>query len=300
MLRVTSVTRRFGNLTALDDVSFELHRGQVLAVIGANGAGKSTLIKCIVGLLKFEGSAEVDGIDIGKKPKAARARIGYLPQQPAFHGDMTVLETMTFYAELRRAPLQQARTNLEVVGLDARSDARVSELSGGMRQRLALAVALLGDPALLVLDEPATGLDISARLDLRRLVNEQRQAGKSILLSTHWLEDVPHIADDALLLDHGKVAYYGAAATLAAGDAAASRVYLRLNGHSRDAIPLIAEFSGEHPDRSGDWLIARCPASQKARLVEALLAAGIHILDFRIEEAPVDEAVMRLQNGGLN
>src|SRR5690606_14266932 len=181
------------------------------------------------------------------------------------------------------------------VGLADREESLVAELSGGMKQKLGLAVALLGEPSLLVLDEPAAGLDISSRLELRRLVNEQRQRGTSVLLSTHWLEDVPYVADRALLLERGRVVYDGDASLLATGEAAASRLYLRLNGHSRQALPVLRQFSSEDIGRSGDWVVARCPASQKAQLVEALIGAGISILDFRVEEAPVDEAVLRLQ-----
>ena len=303
MLSVQSVGKKYGQFAALDGVSFELGHGEVVAVIGANGAGKSTLIKCVVGLVHFQGQVLVGGVDVSRKGKVARGAIGYLPQQPAFHPDLTVRETMGFFSELRNAPDGQGHDLVAQVGLEAKHDARIAELSGGMRQRLGLAVALLGDPALLVLDEPATGLDISARLELRRLVNEQRLAGKSILLSTHWLDDVPYVADRALLLDKGRIVYDGSAAALANGQAAGSRLYLRLNGHSPEAIPVIRRFTGEAEDgigRSGDWVIAKCPASQKAQLVEALIAAGVTILDFRVEEAPVDEAVLKLQGRELN
>jgi ABC-type multidrug transport system ATPase subunit len=298
MLTVRSLSRRFGNIHAVDDVSFDVVEGEVLAVIGANGAGKSTLIKCLVGLLRFDGEASLDGIDIRRNGKAARARVGYLPQSPAFHPDLTLQETMAFYAGLRGTPVDQCPGLLETVGLADRAETPVGELSGGMRQRLGLAVALLGEPALLALDEPASGLDVSARLELRRLVSEQRRQGRSVLLSTHWLEDVPYVADRALLLDKGRVVYLGSAQSLATGQASASRVFLRLNGHSGAAVPLIEQFTGDPVGRSGDWLVARCQAAQKAQLIESLIGAGIAILDLRVEEAPIDEAVLHLQGMG--
>ena len=137
----------------------------------------------------------VEGIDVSRDAKGARQRIGYLPQNPAFHADLTVAETALFYAQLRGASDARARTLVENVGLREHAEKQIRALSGGMRQRLALAIALLGDPPLLVLDEPGSGLDTSARLELRQLVQEQRAQGKAVALSTHWIEDVPYIAD---------------------------------------------------------------------------------------------------------
>ncbi|MBI5949348.1 MAG: ABC transporter ATP-binding protein [Chloroflexi bacterium] len=296
MLRAESVSKRYGKVTALDGASIEIEAGRVTAVIGANGAGKTTLIKCIVGLLKFEGRIAINGVDISRHGKAARRLVGYLPQNPAFHADLSVAETALFYGGLKGVPASRAREMVETAGLEAHADKTVGALSGGMRQRLALGVALLADPPLLILDEPAAGLDISARLELRRLVGEQRQAGKAILLSTHWLEDVPYVADEALVLDHGKTVFQGPATQLATSGAPGSRLYLRLNGHSPDAIPLLQGMTSTGSvDRSGDWVVVTCPAADKARVVEALVDAGIGILDFRVEEAPVDAAVLRLQ-----
>jgi ABC-type multidrug transport system ATPase subunit len=296
MLTVQNVRKHFGDTKAVDGISFELEGGKVAAVIGANGAGKTTLIKSIVGLIKYEGSIAIDGIDMAKKPKEARRRIGYVAQTPAFHPDMTVRETMTFYADLKQVDVKEAPPLLETVGLENQLDKRAGALSGGMRQRLALAVALLGNPPLLVLDEPVSGLDIAARIELRELVTRQRDAGTAVLLSTHWMEDVPYIADTTLVLDQGKLVFSGAASALTGEAAAGSRLFLRLNGHTPEAIPMIAALTGREVEHSGDWLIASCPPTQKAGIVESLIASGVNILDFRVEEASVDEAVLRLRN----
>jgi ABC-type multidrug transport system ATPase subunit len=299
MLSVREARKRYGAIVALDGVSFEVGGGSVLAVIGANGAGKTTLLKCVVGLLKFEGQVLIDGVDVARKGKDARRLVGYVPQQPALHGDLSVRETSTFYADLKGVPHARAREVVDWVGLADHVEKRADALSGGMRQRLALALAMLADPPLLVLDEPASGLDVSARLELRRLVQEQRKLGKAIILSTHWLEDVPYIADDALVLDQGKAVYQGLAKQLTASATVGSKLYLRLNGRSPEAVPVIeATAAAGAVDRSGDWLVVTCKAEDKAQIVEALFSAGIGILDFRVEEASVDEAVMDLQGAG--
>ncbi len=296
MLAVRSVTKRYGSrVTALDNVSFEVDAGQVMAVIGANGAGKTTLIKCIVGLVRFEGEVVAGGIGVSRDGRGVRRLIGYMPQDPAFHSDLTVRETALFYADLKSAPPQRARELVETVGLAAHEEKKVGELSGGMRQRLALAVTLLANPPLLVLDEPASGLDISARLELRQLVQDQRKEGKSILLSTHWLEDVPYVADSALVLNEGKTVFLGPATELAGAAAPSSRLFLRLNGKGPEAAPIIESLANGAVEDTGDWLVVSCPASRKAQIVEALVGAGIGILDFRVEEAPVDSAILQLQ-----
>ena len=291
MLNATGLTKRYGDVAALDDVGFELNAGEVLAVIGANGAGKTTLIKCLMGLVKFQGNVKVDGIDVARSGPAARKKIGYLPQNPAFHTDLSFAETALFYADLKRVSAMRARQLVETVGLGEHAAQKVGALSGGMRQRLSLAVALLAEPMLLVFDEPVAGLDMPARLELRRLVLEQRDSGRAVVLSTHWLEDVPYIADRVLALERGKCAFLGPASESAAAISPLSRLYLRLNGHTPDAIGIIQEAApAGSVARSGDWVVVRCKALDKAMVVERLLASGIRVLDFRVEEAPAETA----------
>ena len=285
MLSVRSVTKRYGDAVVLDAETFDLDRGMVLAAVGSNGAGKSTLIKAIIGLVHVEGQVLVDGIDVARHGSEARARIGYLPQAPAFHPDLTVRETAVFYARMRRVPDAEARTAVEAVGLAEHAEKPVGALSGGMRQRLALALVQLGSPPLLILDEPGTGLDVTARLELRQFIREQRALGRTILLSTHWLEDIPAIADSVLVLDGGRTTFLGAASAYAAQAALQSRVFLRLNGHTADAVSLLRSADAGEVGHTGEWLVVTCPAGEKARALEVLVAAGITILDFRVEDA---------------
>ena len=297
MLSVQSVTKRYGKTIALDSATFDLGAGEVLAVVGSNGAGKSTLIKAVIGLIHVEGDVLVDGVNVGRNGKAARTRIGYLPQNPVFHSDLNVRETALFYAQLRGVTSEAPRALVEAVGLGEHAEKQVGALSGGMRQRLALAVAQLGDPPLLMLDEPATGLDVTARLELRQFIRNQRAQGKAVLLSTHWLEDVPSIADSVLVLDGGRTTFHGSASQFAAREVARSRLYLRLNGHTNDAIPLIRS-AGHEVALTGDWLSISCVATDKARVLEALMAAGITILDLRVEDAVPSGAGFGAVTGG--
>jgi ABC-type multidrug transport system ATPase subunit len=290
MLSARAVTKRYGDTLALDGTTFDLERGTVMAVVGSNGAGKSTLIKSIVGLVRFEGQILVDGVDAGRDGRRARRQIGYLPQTPAFHPDLTVRETATFYARLRGLDDTAARTAVEAVGLAEQAEKRADALSGGMRQRLALAIVQLGSPALLVLDEPATGLDVAARLELRRFIQDQRAAGRTVLLSTHWLDDVPTIADQVLVLEAGRTKFLGPASEFAAAAAPQSRLYLRVNGHTHDAASLLRSSRAGDVAQTGEWLVITCPAGDKARALEVLVGAGIAILDFRVEDGALPAA----------
>ncbi len=289
MLAVESVGKRYGDVSALDDVSFEVVPGEVMALVGANGAGKSTLIKAVLGLIRHSGAVQVGGVSVEAHAKEARRLTGYLPQNPAFHADLSVRETAIFYADLKSVAHERARAGVEAVGLSQHEEKAVGALSGGMRQRLALAIALLADPPLLVLDEPGAGLDISARLELRRLVRDQRTRGTAVLLSTHWLEDVPYIADRVLVLEGGRVASLGPASDLEILTQPTSRLFLRLNGHSPEAVPLIERLFPEDPvSWTGDWIVVSCAAARKARVVEAVVGAGLSIIDIRVEEGTAE------------
>lgn len=289
MLTVEAVGKLYGDVSALDDVSFDVAPGEVMALVGANGAGKSTLIKSVLGLIRHSGTVRVGGLSVEAHAKEARRLTGYLPQNPALHADLTVRETAILYADLKSVAHERARTGVDAVGLSEHEDKAVGALSGGMRQRLALAIALLADPPLLVLDEPGAGLDISARLELRRLVQDQRARGTAVLLSTHWLEDVPYIADRVLVLERGRVASLGPAWEFEILAQPTSRLFLRLNGHSPDAIPLIERLFPEDPvSWTGDWIVVSCAAARKARVVEAVVGAGISIVDIRVEEGTAE------------
>jgi ABC-type multidrug transport system ATPase subunit len=193
-------------VTALDDVSFRLERGSALALWGANGAGKTTLLKCLLGLLDCEGSLHLDGHDLRQSGRAARRFLGYVPQELAFHNGMRVDECCRFYAKLKRAPLSRIPVVLAQVGLASQQRKAVGALSGGMKQRLALALALLADPPVLLLDEPTSNLDAKTRDEFIDLLIELRRGGKTLLFTSHHAEEVDRLADQVLVLVDGRVA----------------------------------------------------------------------------------------------
>jgi ABC-type multidrug transport system ATPase subunit len=191
-------------VTAVDDISFTVARGQALALWGSNGAGKTTVLKCLLGLLDCEGELRLNGLDLRRNGRQARMLLGYVPQELAFHADLSVMESCRFYANLKHVSVDRIPVVLAQVGLAEQSRKRVGALSGGMKQRLALALALLADPPVLLLDEPTSNLDAATRAEFLDLLVEQRQAGKALLFTSHHIAEVEQLADQVLLLRDGQ------------------------------------------------------------------------------------------------
>ena len=202
---VSSVAKRYGNVSAVKDVSFTLGEGETVALVGHNGAGKTTIVKLLLGLIRpSEGTVEVLGEDPARGDFAVRQRLGYLPESVAFHMALTGRETLAFYARLKRVDNSGVPELLDRVGLAAEAaDRPVRTYSKGMRQRLGLAQALLGQPRVLLLDEPTSGLDPALRRRFYDLLGELRSSGTTILLSSHALTELEDRADRVLIINQG-------------------------------------------------------------------------------------------------
>lgn len=201
---VRSLTKRFGALTAVDDVSLTVRSGETVALWGPNGAGKTTILRCVLGLMPFEGMIAVLGRDVRREGKAARRLLGYVPQELGLYRDQTVLESVSFYARLRRVPVPQGRALLETWGLSGAAEQPVRTLSGGMKQKLALVIALLGDPPVMLLDEPTSHLDARARREFSELLLRLKDARKTLLFCSHRMSEVTKLADRVVILEQGR------------------------------------------------------------------------------------------------
>ena len=204
-------------ITAVDDISFELAEGSALALWGVNGAGKTTVLKCLLGLLRCQGDLHLNGFDLTKDGRTARRHLGYVPQELSFHNDLSVAESCRFYAKLKGISLARIPLVLEEVGLTGQERKAVGALSGGMKQRLALALALLADPPVLLLDEPTSNLDAATRDEFVALLVDLRRAGKTLLFTSHHREEVEALAEHVLVLQDGRIVAQGAPATVLNG-----------------------------------------------------------------------------------
>jgi Cu-processing system permease protein len=205
MITIRHLSKRYGRRKALDDVSLTVRPGEVTLLLGANGAGKSTLLRCLLGITGYEGEIDVAGHDPLCHGPAVRAMIGYMPQSGGLHLDLTVAETTRLYAGIRRAPIERADALLVEAGLGDHRDTPVGELSGGMRQRLGFALALLPDPSILVLDEPSSSLDVASRQWLARRLREVAAEGRTVILSTHAGQELLDAGDQHIVLEEGRI-----------------------------------------------------------------------------------------------
>lgn len=208
MLEVRNLDKYFGDFQVLHSITFNLLEGTVAVLMGRNGAGKSTLIRCVAGLLRYEGSIKVDGYEVYEHATEVKRLIGYLPQTTPVRGDLTGSQIFNLYLDLYDIDLDIEEW-FERFGLEDVMDVPLDEYSGGMRQRLYLAMAIAHDPKLILMDEPMNNLDSKGKSLLVDIIHEYKERGKSFLVSGHRLSDFITYADDIILIDNGKLIYKG-------------------------------------------------------------------------------------------
>lgn len=279
LVTLSGVSKHYGAQHAVDGLELQLREGECVALAGHNGAGKSTLIKLILGLIRpTRGRVALFGHD-AHSPAAARMRnrIGYLPETVALHPSMTGEETLAFYARLKRQPLSGNPALLEKVGIAGAARRRVGGYSKGMRQRLALAQALLGEPRVLLFDEPTTGLDPASRLMFYDIVHELRASGATILLSTHALSELAGHTDRIVVMKTGRKIADGAMSALRRSTGLPIRIRLTLA--SADTPPPGAWRRIE----AGRYELA-CQEHDKIAAIRSIgaISSDIHDLDIQV------------------
>ena len=303
MLKVESLSRRYGQRLALDEVSCQAERGEIIALLGRNGAGKSTLMNVLTGYLAMSsGQAWVAGYDVQKEPMAARKQTGYLPEQPPLYPDMTVREYLRYCTELKGVRREKRKSEIERVieltGLGEYAARLSGRLSKGYRQRLGVAQAMLGSPSVLILDEPGSGLDPLQMMQMRDVV---REAGKdcTVLLSSHLLSEVTQVCSRALVLDKGVLCYDGAMNDLLF---AGGRLHVAIRGgegiaEALRALPGVAEVQ---VCRKDDCLHAELRHEAGCDLRGAVFALAVRLngelLEMYSETDNLETALVRLLN----
>lgn len=214
-IAMRDLVKRFGAFTALDGLSLTVARGEIFGLLGPNGSGKTTTINIISGLSQpTSGEARVLGYDVTRNPRAVRASLGVVPQETALYEELSAWRNMVFHAELYNVPRgerdSRIRRLLELVQLADRKDSRAGTFSGGMKRRLALARALLHDPQLIYLDEPTLGVDVQSRRAIWDYILDLKSRGKTVLITTNYLEEASALCDRLAIIDHGKLIALGA------------------------------------------------------------------------------------------
>jgi len=294
VIAATHLTRRFGPRIAVDDVSLDIRRSEIVALVGPNGAGKTTTLRMLAGLIApTRGTIAIDGVQLTRATGSAiRGRIGFLTEAPGLWDRLTVRENLTTYARLYAlAHCDRAVDRLlDTFELRDRADTRAAELSKGMRQKVALARALVHDPQVLLLDEPTSGLDPEIARSVRALLAERRAAGCAVLVSTHNLDEAERMADRVAVLHERLIAIEAPAALrrrLATG-----RVLVRLSGEPSRFLAAVRSFDAGAVVEGATLIVhgrERTPA-----LVEALVAAGAQILEVRQEIPALEDVYLHL------
>jgi ABC-2 type transport system ATP-binding protein len=295
--------KRFGDLWAVRDLDLTVPAGSVLGLLGHNGAGKTTAIRLLTTLaVPTTGSASVAGFDVAIAPERVRPRIGVAAQEATVDGLLSGRANLEMIGRLYHLPPARARERtgelLELFGLADAAGRLVKTYSGGMRRRLDLAASLVASPPVLFLDEPTTGLDPASRRDLWRLLEELVGGGTTLVLTTQYLEEADVLADQIVVLDHGRVAAAGSPGELKArigGERVA--VTMAARAALEPAAAALAPFADGAPDSDLEALAVTAPIRRGTRLIEvvrALDAAGVEAVDVQRREATLDDVFLTL------
>lgn len=248
MIEVTNLVKRYGNHTAVDQLSFTVEDGQIYGFLGPNGAGKSTTMNIMTGYLAAtEGQVLINGHDIMEEPAEAKKCIGYLPEMPPLYQDMTVYEYLKFVAELKKLPKKdikgQIAAVMEKVKISEMADRLIKNLSKGYKQRVGLAQAILGDPEIIILDEPTVGLDPKQIIEIRDLI---KSLGKkhTVILSSHILSEVSAVCDHIMIISHGKLAASDTPENLIKLTSASTDIRLEIKGEMNQLKEALRDISG--------------------------------------------------------
>lgn len=300
MIEVEHILKSYNGRRALDGFGLRVGEGESFGLVGPNGAGKTTLIKILATLLQPDGGyARVAGSDVTRDPHVVKRLVGYMPDQPGLYQDMRVREFLEFFADAFHVPRERQRAAVERAlvrsGLTERSLAFVEELSLGMKQRLLLAKTLLHDPKILLLDEPATGLDPMARIDLRQQLKQLNAEGVTILTSSHILSDLEDICVRVALIAEGRNATDTEGRSVIEVRKPSSRVQLyevEVLGGAEPAAKRAEEVSGVRVLQSHDSLVlleVAGDAAEASKLLRHLVLAGINVVRFNHPVATLEE-----------
>ncbi len=294
-VEVADLVKTYAGVRVVDGVSFGVETGQIFGLLGPNGAGKSTTVEMIEGLRPADGGKiEVLGIDVRKEPRRVKERIGVQLQSTAFFKQLSARQLLALFGSFfpRALPVEQL---IAAVNLEEKADDASGNLSGGQRQRLAIAIALVNDPAVVFLDEPTTGLDPQARRSLWEVITRLKAEGKTILMTTHYLEEAEQLCDELIFIDHGKVIAAGTPAGLIAEHFERSTLEFlsdgRLGREALERLPAVDHYE----DQNGQTKLRSSNVTRTTvALVELCAQRGVELRGLSARTATLEDVFLKL------
>jgi ABC-2 type transport system ATP-binding protein len=293
-ISVEKLTKKYGDLTAVNDVSFSVHRGEIFAFLGPNGAGKTTTVEILVGLRKpTSGGAHVLGFDILRDQKEIKKRIGVLPQSFNTYDRLTVNENIEYFAGMFNSS-PDVDGLIKLVDLEDKKKEQFRNLSGGLKQRLGIAVALVNDPEIVFLDEPTSGLDPKARHGVWRLIDDLHDRGKTVFLTTHYMEEAEALADRVGIIHYGKIVALDNTDALIAEHGKKNLLVLRKADPK--AVPVIKKLGvkANYDKGEGDVTIHLNHAVAVSDLMQALSQARVSFSELQLKRSSLEDVFLNL------
>jgi len=305
MIVTKGLTKYYGNLAALVDLNLEITAGEIFGFIGPNGAGKTTTMRILSTLLEpTRGRAFIDGLDVTKKGKQVRSRVGYMPDFMGVYDDLKVFEYLEFFAAAFNIPRHKRKNIvdgvLELTDLQSKQTSTVDSLSRGMQQRLSLARVLIHDPKALILDEPASGLDPRARIEIRQLLQELQRMGKTIMISSHILSELEEMCDHIGIIEQGKLVFNGTMEVIRQQLGVNSNVRVQVAGEPGAAMDLLNALPEVHQVKQVDdyILVTFEDTSNNDGLIARTFVQGdIDVIALQPEQVKLDQAFLQLTKG---
>ncbi|MCX6344338.1 MAG: ABC transporter ATP-binding protein [Armatimonadetes bacterium] len=308
MVRIENLVKQYGKLTAVNDLNLNIETGDIMGFIGPNGAGKTTTIRMVATLLKpTSGKVFVDGIDVVADPEAVRPLIGYMPDFFGLYDDIKVWEYLDFFAAAYKLPKPKRAGSiddvLELTDLTIKKDSFVSELSRGMQQRLCLAKTLLHDPKLLLLDEPASGLDPRARIEIKELLKELRNMGKTILISSHILPELADFCNKIAIIEQGKLVVSGDVDAIIEQCRGGNVLHITLLDRQEEALALLNGMDTISDTKIEDGTIAATYIGEPGEhysILEQLSKNGFKVTSFSEAQVDLEDVFMKVTRGAVS
>jgi ABC-2 type transport system ATP-binding protein len=293
-IHVENLTKRYGDLTAVNDISFTVKRGEIFAFLGPNGAGKTTTVEILVGLRKpTSGGAHVLGFDIAKEQKEIKKRIGVLPQSFNTYDRLTVKENIEYFAGVFDSR-PDVDGLIKLVDLEDKKKEQFKNLSGGLKQRLGIAVALVNDPEIVFLDEPTSGLDPKARHGVWRLIDDLHDKGKTVFLTTHYMEEAEVLADRVGIIHNGKIVALDETDALVAAHGKKNLLILRKADPKAVQVIEKIGMKANYDKGEGDVIIHLNHAVAVSDIMQALSSAHVSFSELQLKRSSLEDVFLNL------